>query len=126
MYFIFRHSEKSSYKNKIGEFYHFTNKSPNYKKVKEKCKVLIYKKEINSIIGIAQVGKIRKKKMNSLQHFFVYYEKFIWLKKPLVCNEKFFKKTKMSFKLDAKLPGIIPITKQQFKSVLNLIKSKND
>ena len=62
MFFIFRHSEKSSYKDKVGKVYHFTDKSPNCKRVKKGSKVLIYKKENNSIIGFAEIKEIKVEK----------------------------------------------------------------
>lgn len=123
MYFIFRHSEKSSYKDKIGRYYHFTNKSPNYRKVKKGAKILLYKKEINSIIGVARINRIVKNKVNKTIHFFAFYnlKKF---REPLFCDNEFLEKVGINLILDSTLPGIIPINKSQFEKILGMIKWK--
>lgn len=120
MYFIFRHSKKSNYKDKIGKYYHYTNKSPNYKKVKLNSNVLIYLKEINSIIAIAKISKIVIKREKNQIHYFAYYKNFKKIK-PILCDEEFLEKTKIKFYLDGKLPGIIPLNKKTFEKILKLI-----
>lgn len=123
MYFIFRHSKKSGYKDKIGKVYHFTEKSPNFEKVRKGAKILLYEKEKNSIVGIAKISKIEKRKVGKIRHFFAYYENFEKFKEPLFCDEKILEKLGVKIILDSKLPGIIPIRRfpKFFQKFLNRI-----
>ena len=118
MFFIFRHSERSGYKDVMGRIYHFTDKSPNYKKVKKNSKVLIYKKENNSIIGVAEIGEVKKEKKGKITHFYAIYRKFKKFKNPIFCDEEFLSRIGINLMLDGKLPGIIPISKEIFDRVL--------
>ena len=122
MYFIFRHSEKSTYKDKIGKVYHFTSQSPNYEKVKVNSWVLIYKKGINSFLGYAKIGKIEKKIEKGLIHFYAFYKNFKKFKQPLFCDEDLMKKVSFKLVLDRKMPGIVPISKKVFEAILKEVK----
>ena len=115
-YFIFRHSESSSYKDKIGKVYHFTEKSPNWRKVEVNSKILIYEKKLDAFIGIGRIKRIEKKKVGKILHFFAHYT-FKKFKFP-VFSVDFVPKLKR--KLNGKLPGIIPISKRKFETLLKL------
>jgi hypothetical protein len=85
--------------------------------VKVNSKALIYRKELNAIIGIAEVGKIKSEKIENLTHFFAYYKNYKKFKEPLFCDEII---EIIEIKLDKKLPGIIPISKEKFESLEKL------
>ncbi len=119
MYFILRHSENSNYKDIFGEIYHYTERSPNSKKLKEGSKVLLYKKENNSIIAFGKVVKIEVKNVNNQKHFFAYL-KCKRFKEPIFCDYRILKLAGIKFQLDSALPGIIPISRASFQKILKL------
>ncbi len=120
MYFIFRHSKKSNYKDKIGKYYHYTKNSPNYEKVRKGSKVLIYVKEINAIIGKAEIREIKKFWKNNVLNFYAIYKNYKKFKNPIFCDYDFLEKCKIKYFLDGKLPGIIPISKETYKKILSI------
>lgn len=123
MYFIFRHSESSGYKDKKGKYYHFTTESPNYEKVKPNAKVLLYQKELDAIFGYADISRVKEKKMGRGKEFFAFYKNYKELKEPLFCEE-LIEKGCLNIELAENMSGIIPIKKEVYLKILELIKSK--
>lgn len=121
MHFIFRHRKFSRYKNKRGKVYHYDRGSPNWEKVKVGVKVLCYQIEKNEIFGIAEVREIEER----AEGFFALLKNYVRLRKPLVVDLEVMKKVKLGKSLGLPAPGIIPISRSTYSSLLKLIREKN-
>ena len=124
MYFIFKHAEKSRYRDEKGKFYHFDENSPNWEKVKEGARVLCYQKEDNWIFAIAKVGKILVRRKNGRKEFFALYEDYRKLEEPIFLDEEVRLKVGLKRSLELPSPGIIPISKETFERIVSLSRNK--
>ena len=124
MYFIFKHVEFSGYKDEKGRFYHYTENSPNFKKVKEGAKVLCYQKENNSIFAFAEVKRIKVWKEKGVKNFLAFYSNYVELEKPLELSFEVRRKVKLKRDLEMPSPGIIPISAETFQKILRLARDK--
>ena len=118
-YFIFKHVEFSGYKDKKGLVYHYTEKSPNWEKVEEGAKVLLYEKETNCIFACATIGRIEKIEKDKQKEFFAFYKNLQRFKVPIELNFKLRKQLRLR-DLELPSPGIIPIEKKVFRSLRKL------
>lgn len=124
MYFIFKHTDFSRYKDRKGKFYHYDERSPNFEKVREKAKVLCYQKEDNWIFAIATVGKIRVVK-KKVKNFFAFYGKYLRLGNPLFLDYETRKRVGLKRNLELPSPGIVPIEKGTYEKLLKMIRKEN-
>ncbi|MDI6807094.1 MAG: hypothetical protein QMD14_04800 [Candidatus Aenigmarchaeota archaeon] len=123
MYFIFKHVKFSRYKDVKGKVYHYNEKSPNFEKVNTGARVLLYEKENNEIFALAMVARIKVSENNG-KNFFAFYKNCIHFEKPLELSYETRKKVGLR-NLELPSPGIIPITKQTFKNLIETIKNLN-
>jgi hypothetical protein len=118
MYFIFKHTKFSRYKDVKGKVYNFDKKSPNWEKVKVGSKVLLYDKESNEIFGSAAISKL---KIVNENEFYAYYKNYVHFKRPIELTKGIRKKFKIR-NLELPSPGIIPIAKEVYEELVNLSK----
>jgi len=119
MYFIFKHAEHSPYKDKPGEYYHYTQRSPNYSKVKEGSCVLCYQKETDTIFALARVGRISVREVMGVRNYRAHYEDYEELERPVFLED--IRGHIRLRDLQRPSPGIIPLDKETFERIVRTI-----
>lgn len=119
MYFIFKHVGHSTYRDKPGKYYHYTQASPNHEMVRRGARVLCYQKETDQIFAKARVGRVECKLIRGVKNFFAYYSSYRRLKRPVFLDEI---RGQLRLRdLRRPSPGIIPLDKHTFEGMVEII-----